>query len=93
LIDADIHQVPESAGVFVLYGVNNDPFYVKSVPNLRIALLQAKRQYARAIEFALSGLDCADEKSRNHLEKALRTAFSLRETRDQEVVFSEGSSI
>ncbi len=93
LIDADIHQVPESAGVFVLYGVKNDPVYVKSVPNLRIALLQAKRQYASAIEFALSGLDCADEKSRTHLEKVLRTAFSLRETRDKEVVFSEGSSV
>lgn len=64
LIDTDIHQVPESAGVFVLYGVNNDPVYVKSVPNLRIALLQAKRQYASAIEFALSGLDCDNEKSR-----------------------------
>jgi hypothetical protein len=93
LIDADIHQVPESAGVFLLYGANNGPVYVKSVPNLRIALLQAKRQYASAIEFALTGLDCADDKSRTHLEKVLRTAFSLRETRDQEVVFSEGSSI
>ena len=93
LIDTDIHQVPESAGVIVLYGVNNDPVYVKSVSNLRIALLQAKRKYASAIEFALSGLDCDDEKSRTHLEKVLRTAFSLRETRDKEVVFSEGSSV
>jgi hypothetical protein len=92
LIDADIRRVPESAGVFVLYGVKNEPIYVKSVPNLRTALLQAKQQHPDAIEFALSGLD-ADEKSRNHLEKVLRTAFSLREKRDQEIVFSEGSSV
>lgn len=91
LIDADIHRAPESAGVIVLYGAKSAPIYVKSVPNLRIALLDAKRRYHTAIEFALAGMEDAGEKSRTHLEKVLRTAFSLRETRDGEIVTSEGS--
>jgi hypothetical protein len=90
LIDADIRLVPESAGVFVLYGVKNRPIYVKSVANLRIALIEAKQRHQSAIEFAFGGLECADEKTRAQLERVLKTAFSLRETRDEEVVTSEG---
>jgi hypothetical protein len=86
LIDADIERVPESAGVLVVYGVKNNPVYVKSVPNLRSALLNAQREYRSAIEFAVGGLECEDEESRIQLEKALVTAFGLREKRDDEVV-------
>jgi hypothetical protein len=93
LIDADIHRVPESAGVVVLYGAQNAPIYVKSVPNLRIALLDGKQRYHTAIEFALAGMEDGDEKSRAQLEKVLRTAFSLRETRDREIVTSKGSLV
>ena len=93
LIDADIDRVPESAGVLVVFDVKNDPVYVKSVPNLRAALLKVKRQYRSAIEFAIGGLECADDESRIQLEKALMTAFGLREKRDNEVVTHEGSPI
>ena len=93
LIAADIDRVPESAGVLVVYGVRNDPMYVKSVPNLRAALLKVKRQYRSAIEFAIGGLECTDEESRIQREKVLTTAFGLREKRDNEVVTHEGSSI
>lgn len=88
LIDADIDQVPESAGVLVVYAVKNNPVFVKSVPNLRTALLKVQREYRSAVEFAVGGLECEDEESRIQLEKALATAFGLRETRDNEVVTS-----
>lgn len=93
LIDADIRSVPESAGIMVLYSAQNVPVYVKSVPNLRIALLDAKRRYHTAIEFALAGMEDADDKSRAQLERVLKTAFSLRETRDREIVTSKGSLV
>jgi hypothetical protein len=93
LIDADIDRVPEFAGVLVVYGVKNDPVYVKSVSNLRAALLKVKRQYRSAIEFAVGGQECADDESRIQLEKVLMTAFGLREKRDNEVVTHEVSSI
>lgn len=93
LIDADIHRAPESAGVIVLYGAQDVPIYVKSVSNMRIGLLDAKRRYHTAIEFALAGMEDADEKSRAQLEKVLKTAFGLRETRDREIVTSKGSPI
>ena len=92
LIDTDIHRTPESAGIFVLYGPHSVPIHVRSVSNLRTALLEAKRNYRSAVEFALLETEGTDEQHRSKLEKVLRTALSLREKRDQDLVTGEGSS-